>query len=167
MFDAVLRRNPFDREALRFRAFALWDRARRSPGPETSRLLSEAVLQVDEAERAGADSCTMAETRGVLLWAQARCAGDETSARLLQLAKEKFTQAESLKPRLCAYNLACVHALLGESEACKRWLEISREPGLLVSYDQMATEPDLQAVWACEWFRGLLNKGGFQPGADG
>jgi hypothetical protein len=42
---------------------------------------------------------------------------------------------------------------------CRHWLEISREPGDRVSYDQMDKEPNLRSVRACDWFHDLPAKG--------
>ena len=106
------------------------------------------------------------EARGFLVWAQALCASAERRLELLQAARQAFTDAESLLHRSCAYSLACVHALLGEAGECQHWLEISREPGLRVSRDEMATEPDLEGVWGCHWFRTMLGEAGGRPTTD-
>ena len=47
-------------------------------------------------------------------------------------------------------------AQLDEQAECRRWLEKSREPGILVSREQMAQEEELASVRGCDWFREML-----------
>jgi hypothetical protein len=153
--DKALRAKPSDAHALSLRAWVLFSRAKLLPGEDTDRLLSEAAQQYASAHEAG-DGDALRQGWGVVLWAQARSAGGEESKRLLEAAKQKLAEAESHAPESAAYNLACVCAELGEPDECREWLEKSREPGILVSRDQMAAEEELASVRDCDWFRALL-----------
>jgi tetratricopeptide (TPR) repeat protein len=158
LLDALLREQPSNAQAAQLRAYCLHGRAQRDPREETNRRALEAIRQLDNVAPADANSTRVSEARALLLWAQARCVSGERRAELLRETERAYAEAESLQPRSCAYSLAVVHALLGEPEECRRWLEVSREPGCGVSWDEMATDPDLESVRKCEWFRDLLGE---------
>jgi len=155
---SVLERIPSHPRALLCRAYALFDLAKRGCSEATARLIAATSRQFDAAAESGRDVRELLEGRGVLLWAQALCCEGAESTRLLREAQERFVESESRMPRICTYNLACIHAQLGELEECRRWLEASLEPGVWVSREQMANERELQSVRECDWFRALLLK---------
>src|SRR5262249_33918570 len=130
-------------------------RAKVMPGEETDRLLAEAAEQF--ATRAtGADGKALLQGCGVVFWARSWGAEGAEATRLLTEARKKLTEAESHEPGSAAYNLACVCAQLGDEGECRQWLEKSREPGILVSKDQMASEQELGSVRELAWFREML-----------
>jgi tetratricopeptide (TPR) repeat protein len=139
--DAALAENPTDTRALSTRAWILFSRTRVQPGVETDRLLSEAAAQF-----AANRDPQLHQAAGLIYWAQG----------LLESAKQRLTAAESVEPGSAAYNLACVCAQLGDESGCRHWLERSREPGILVSREQMSAEQELAAVRDQPWFRELL-----------
>jgi hypothetical protein len=143
-----------DSSAMMFRAFALFNCARHDRGADMQRRVSAAMLDALSTASAYCDVALAA--RGILFWTQAVCSGGEESLRLLREASARFTEAETYAPRSCAYDLACVHALLGEPEECRRWLEISLEPGARVSREEMASEPYLENVRGYDWFQSRL-----------
>jgi len=93
-----------------------------------------------------------------VLFAQARATEGPEATKLLEAAKEKYRDAESRAPGSAAYNLACVAARLGNLDECRSWIVKSREPGIRVSPDRMARDPDLASVRECDWFRELVAK---------
>jgi hypothetical protein len=141
LLDEALLANPSDTRALAARAWVLFSLQRLKPGNETDLLLSEAA-----ARFATTNDPQLQQPAGLILWAQGSLAA----------AKEKLAAAESHAPGSAAYNLACVCAQLGDEAECRRWLERSREPGVLVSREQMSTEQELAAVRDLPWFRELL-----------
>jgi tetratricopeptide (TPR) repeat protein len=153
--DKALSTKPSDTRALSLRAWGLFLRAKILPGEETSRMLAEAAAGFADVE-AGGHGALVRQAWGVVLWAQARGAEGEESTRLLLAAKDKLVEAESHEPESAAYNLACVCAQLGDPTECRQWLEKSREPGILVSRDQMASEEELASVRQCDWFQAIL-----------
>ena len=160
LLATVLRKDPRHGEALRWRAHLVYERVRRMPGKESQRLLAQTVAQFEAASRSGADSAELSDGQGVLLMAQAKCAPRSEFECLMRQAKTKLAQAESRSPRSNAYNLACVCAQLGEVDECRRWLIESREPGILVSVDEMASEEELVHVRESEWFSEMLSAKG-------
>ena len=152
--EKALEVKPGDPRALSTGAWVLYARTRLMPGEETNRMLADAAARFAVAESGGAD--VLLQGQGVLLWAQSRCVGADQAAELLQQAKTRLAEAESHDPESAAYNLACVCAQLGETDECRHWLEKSREPGILVSREQMASEEELANVREYAWFRQLL-----------
>ena|ERR1041385_5860368 len=153
--DTALRLKPSDARALSGRAWILFARTRLMPCADTARLLDAAASQFAAVEANG-DDALLRQARGVLLWARARCAEGEQATQLLHDAKSRLEEADHQEPGSAAYNLACVCAQLGDGAACREWLERSREPGILVSREQMAAEEELAAVRGSDWFRELL-----------
>jgi len=149
--------------AAQFRAYCLHGRARHDRGEETNRRALEAIRQLDNVALADSKSARVLEARALLLWAQARRVSAEHCAELLRETERACAEAESLVPRASACGLAVVHALLGEPEECRRWFEVSREPGRGVTWDEMATDPDLESVRGYEWSRTLLGEEASQP----
>jgi hypothetical protein len=139
--EKALAADPADTRALAARAWVLFSRKRLLPGAETDRLLAEAATQFSTT-----DDPRLHQAAGLILWAQGS----------LEAAKEKLTAAESHEPGSAAYNLACVCSQLGHESECREWLQRSREPGVLVSRDQMSTETELAAVRDLAWFQELL-----------
>jgi hypothetical protein len=83
-----------------------------------------------------------------------RTKGDQRIGLLME-AKEKFLVSETFEPGSGAYRLACVCARLCEDEECRNWLEQSREPGILVTRDEMLEEPHFELVRERDWFQAL------------
>jgi tetratricopeptide (TPR) repeat protein len=139
--ESALRANPTDVRALSARAWLLFTRSRVEAGEEMDRLLANAAVQLT--------TCTdlhLRQATGVVLWAQGR----------LEEARQKLTEAETAEPYSAAYNLACVCSQMGDEAECRRWLEHSGEPGVLVSREQMSTEVELASVRERPWFREML-----------
>jgi tetratricopeptide (TPR) repeat protein len=130
-----------DVRALSLSAWVLFSRTRLAPGEETDRLLADAARLY-----ATFDDPNLRQASGLVLWGQGR----------LEDARLKLTDAEQHQPGSAAYNLACVCAQLGDEAACRDWLERSREPGVLVSREQMSVEEELAQVRHLPWFRELV-----------
>jgi len=128
------------------------------PSEEVNRLLREAICRFKDAAQAGADPDIILGGWGAVLFAQARATEGPEAVKLFEAAREKYSEAESHSPGLYLFHLACVAARLGNLDECKSWIVKSREPGILISRDRMARDPDLANVRECDWFRELLAK---------
>ena len=151
--DTAEAAKPGDVATLCARAWVLYSRAKLMPGEETDRLLAEAEQQFAVRET---NAHTLLQGCGVVFWARSWSAEGAEATRLLTEARKKLTEAESREPGSAAYNLACVCAQLGDEGECRQWLEKSREPGILVSREQMANEQELGLVRELAWFREML-----------
>jgi hypothetical protein len=146
---------PLDAVPILTQACVLFSRTKVLPGEETTRQVDEAARAID-AIPTGDDPDPLLLARGIIRWSQAYCATGEAAARLLGEAKQRLTESAARRVSSAEYNLACICARLGEEEECRQWLEKSREPGILVSREQMAEELELESVRAHDWFHQML-----------
>jgi hypothetical protein len=65
-------------------------------------------------------------------------------------------RAEEMKPGSGSYNLACLSALRGDLESCRKWLEKARELKTLPSLPILQSDSDLDSVRSQPWFQDLL-----------
>jgi hypothetical protein len=65
-------------------------------------------------------------------------------------------KAENIKGGSASYNLACVNALMGNEEDCKKWLQKSKEKGTLPSLKHVNEDKDLDSVRDKQWFKDLI-----------
>ncbi|MDR2077045.1 MAG: hypothetical protein LBP61_08995 [Desulfovibrio sp.] len=72
------------------------------------------------------------------------------------LARDVFLWEEAMRPGSEAYNLACVFALMGRIEDCRRWLERAGSFKALPSRLHMQTDSDLDPVRHLPWFSKIL-----------
>lgn len=78
---------------------------------------------------------------------------------MLKQAEEKELKMESLKKGSAAYNLACIYALRGNKEECRKWLLTGQEAGTLVTRDHAMKDSDLDSVRNEPWFKEIKWKG--------
>lgn len=71
-------------------------------------------------------------------------------------AVEFFQKAEQIQKGSASYNLACIHALRGDEEACREALEKCREYGSLPDEQEVMDDPDMAAVRNAQWFQEFL-----------
>jgi hypothetical protein len=57
---------------------------------------------------------------------------------------------------VAAYNLACIAALQGEPDECRRWLNLCAEKGKLPSRKHMIADSDLESIKGEPWFTDIL-----------
>ena len=89
---------------------------------------------------------------GEALYSLAQLTSGKKAIRLFSEAEDKFLLAEKLKPGKGAYNLACIESLRNNSEACRKWLEKSRDGGALPEETHMESDSDLEFVRNEPWF---------------
>jgi hypothetical protein len=87
---------------------------------------------------------------------QAATKSTSDAQNLVAQAEEKLLAAERLSPGLAAYNLACLAARRNQPDACREWLEKSRQAGKLPSPSHLRTDPDLQSMRTHPWFADFL-----------
>ena len=129
-----------------------WQRARTQRGPEEELALEAALVHFDllpptieEYDRRFQEGITALQ-----------------SGRL-RAAIELFEHCLDRRPgrAACAYNLACAHALLGESAAALDWFERACELGigaLDVHFASMRRDPDLESIRGEPRFEGALDR---------
>jgi tetratricopeptide (TPR) repeat protein len=91
-------------------------------------------------------------------WAKIKIEKPEYES-LLKQAEEKCLKAESLKTGAGAYNLACIYALRGNKEECKKWLLTGQEARTLFTRETAMEDKDLESVRNEQWFKEIKWKG--------
>ena len=154
-------------EAIKFkpdydRAFANWGFALTKLAALTGseKLFEEALTKYAKAIEIKPDApIPYAGWSSVLLYRARPKIGSPEYESLLTQAEEKCLKAESLKKGSGAYNLACVYALRGDKEGCKKWLLTGQEAGTLVTREHAMKDSDLASVRDEDWFKNLKWKG--------
>jgi len=156
--ESALRARPSFDHARILWAHVLAEQARRAPGEGTDRELAMALATFDAAASSTNHRAEVMRGKAAILFAQAMRASGEERLGLLREAREGFLASESREPGSGAYRAACVSARLGEEDECRKWLEQSREPGILVTRDELAEEPHLESVRDQDWFQALIGE---------
>jgi len=145
----------------KFRAFGnlgntLSEQAKQKTGEEADRLFAQAGEKYEAALRLKPDMHETLNNWGNALSDQAKQKTGEEADRLFAQAGEKLLRTESLTPGKGAYNLACLSALQGHIDECKKWLLKSIELGSLPSKQHLLEDLDLKRVRGLDWFQKLL-----------
>ncbi|NJB66422.1 cellobiose-specific phosphotransferase system component IIA [Desulfobaculum xiamenense] len=91
---------------------------------------------------------------------------EEERQRLFDEVEQRLAQAEAITPGMGAYNRACVAAMRGQGEDCRRWLERNFELKATPPAERLATDSDLDSVRGEQWFKDLVAKRRRIEGAD-
>jgi tetratricopeptide (TPR) repeat protein len=76
----------------------------------------------------------------------------EEQKGLANEAIKKYLKAEEFTEGTAAYNIACCHAILDDSDKCKEWLETAKRTSKLLSLEQAKTDRDLKKYAKEVWF---------------
>jgi peroxiredoxin/Flp pilus assembly protein TadD len=146
-------------QALHSLGYALTSLARVTDGAESERLFLESIEVHERALVLQPDSWRTLLNLGWTLGEQAHATSGAEAERLRRLALAKSVAAHVVEPKsYAAYNAACAHALLGEPEECREWLETAREFDALPPVEHMQSDPDLDCVRDEEWFQECLQR---------
>jgi MinD-like ATPase involved in chromosome partitioning or flagellar assembly len=157
LLELVLADNADDHEALNAWGTALSAQAKTKTGAEADGLFAQAGEKYAAALRIKPDMHEALTTVGAALSDQAKTKTGAEADGLFAQAEEKLLAAEQLRVGSGAYNLACVAALRGDHENCRRWLERSRAASKLPSRQHLMTDTDLDSVRNAPWFAELLS----------
>ncbi len=132
--------------------------AKQKTGEEADRLFAQAGEKYEAALRLNPDENEALNNWGAASMDHAKQKTGEEADRLFAQAREKLLNTESLIPGKGAYNLACLRALQGHTDECKKWLLRSLEFGSLPSKQHLLEDSDLESVFDLDWFQELLAK---------
>jgi tetratricopeptide (TPR) repeat protein len=161
LFETVLQKNPTDSAALYQWATAVSLHARLEPGSEAIRSLADAAAKLEAAVALpGVNQSYILIAWANLLVEQWNASGRREPS-LIDAAKQKLAEAESLVPGSTPYFLARLYGEIGDADQCRVWLEKSGEPGRQMGSVLVEKQPEFASVRNCDWFQALLET---QPG---
>lgn len=136
--------------------YALFNRAKTKNEEEKDRLLEAAFDHYRQAAEIEPTEALIHENWGNALLLLAGSKAEPQKTEILTQALARFLEVERIQPGRGSYNLACVAALQGDEEACKSWLEKSRDAGELPTREHLEGDSDMDSVRVTEWFTALL-----------
>ncbi|MGR9052732.1 MAG: TPR end-of-group domain-containing protein [Gammaproteobacteria bacterium] len=137
--------------------FALLHQARLKSGDEAARLYEEAIAKFSFCQTINASFLGAAIDSGVACMDLARVKGVDPNDKLYEMAKAQFERANAIQQGTASYNLACIHALRNNEEACLNALEDSRDHGSLPANDDILNDPDLDSIKHHLWFMDFMS----------
>lgn len=157
-YAASLAIKPDKHEALNNWGNVLGDEAKRTADKgEASRLFAEAEEKYAASLAILPKKHNALDNWGSLLMEQAKRVGGEEASRLFASAAEKLGLAKKIDPTR-SYNLACLAALLGDSEQCRQHLQSADRHHSLPNVEHLASDPDIDSVRNQSWFKELLDR---------
>ncbi|MGR8942589.1 MAG: TPR end-of-group domain-containing protein [Gammaproteobacteria bacterium] len=148
----IVHDDPLRAEALYFWGHALLHQAKTKSGEEAASLYRDAILKFAFSLTLEPNYLAAAIDGGVCYMDLARLQGAAKNSDLYAKAQQEFERANSIQAGAASYNLACIHALRGEHEACLRALEHSRDKGSLPDTPDIVNDPDMASVQNQAWF---------------
>jgi hypothetical protein len=155
-FQEVVGSNPVIADALYHWGFALFHQAQTKTGEEADKIYQDACLKFAFCMTMNPQHLGAAIDWGVALMEQARARDGGAQEQLYALAREKFLAANAIQAGSASYNLACIHAIRGEDEACRAALEDAREHGSLPGMGAILNDADLAHVQHRKWFNEFM-----------
>jgi tetratricopeptide (TPR) repeat protein len=137
-----------------------WGQANLKSGDEKETFLNKACEAYARATEINPNTYEAFYSWGGALLDQAKLKSGDDVNQVLDLAEEKLTMALNGAPTDGSYNLACLHALRGQEEACKEWLEKTYKAGELPPCDHITIDIDLDSMREKPWFKEFLVKVG-------
>jgi hypothetical protein len=145
-------------EELKQKADSIVARAARKPVEKADKLFEKAGQTYLQALKEDPEYYPALNAWAVALISQAqmKCAGE--AGECYEQAADKLHQVEVISPGSGSYNLACIAALRGLADDCRKWLENGPRHGKIPSRAQIEKDPDLASVRGETWFQGFLEK---------
>ncbi|MBW8002435.1 MAG: hypothetical protein FVQ80_10505 [Planctomycetes bacterium] len=133
--------------------------AEHKKGKDAEELCNQAIGKHQKALKIDPDYFDAYNSWSYALMCLAKLKGGKDAKDLLKQAEEKLLKAESLKIGSGAYNLACLYALRGDEENCKKWLKVGEDKGTLFTRDEAMKDEDLKIVRGQAWFKKIKWQG--------
>lgn len=155
-FQAVVSSEPVIADALYHWGFALFHYAQTKRGEDADRIYQDAGEKFSFCMIVNPHHLGAAIDWGAALMEQARGRGGDAQTDLYASARQRFLTANAIQAGSASYNLACIHAIRGEEEACLTALQDAREHGSLPSIGAILNDADLALVQHRPWFTGFM-----------
>lgn len=151
-FEAAIHKELMISEALYNWGFALLHHAKTKSGDIAIGLYQDAIVKFSFCLTIDPDYLGAAIDGGVALMDLARFQQVDANHHLYISAKRSFERANKIQQGSASYNLACVHSLCHEEEACLAALQDAKQHAILPNVDDIMGDPDLLNVANTAWF---------------
>lgn len=108
---------------------ALSEQASGKEGEEAMQLFAQSIEKFEFALSKAPDNVDILNNYGAVLSKRASLTTGQEASDLFEKAVATLKRGEALGEGECAYNLACVYALMGEIDESCRWLRVSKHVG--------------------------------------
>lgn len=151
-FEAAIYKDLLISEALYNWGFALLHQAKTKSDEQAIALYQDAVTKFSFCLTIDPDYLGAAIDGGVALMDLARLQKVAGNDSLYLSAQRSFEKANKIQKGSASYNLACVHSLCHDEQACQDALKNAKEHGSLPNVDDILADPDLLNVANKAWF---------------
>ena len=155
-FASVLADNLIISEALYNWGFALLNQANSQDKTQAIETLEDAISKFSFCLLTAPNYLAAAIDGGVAFMELARLTGADSSAYLHKMARQFFETACGIQKGSAAYNLACLHALNADHEACQAALQQAYQHGCLPDEAVILSDTDMASVIETAWFKAFL-----------
>lgn len=155
-YAEVIQGYPLLVDALYHWGFALYHHAQKHSGAHAAALYRDAAAKFEFCLLANPSHLGAAIDWGATLMAWARTQRAAPTDPLYEQAQQQFERANAIQKASASYNLACLHALRGEFDACRHMLEQARDHGSLPDLNEILEDADLAAARQQTWFETFL-----------
>lgn len=143
-------------EALYHWGVTLLRQAKNKAAPESINIYRNAIAKFSFCMTIDPNYLAAAIDAGVACMDLARARGVPYSDELYEMAKKQFEKANSIQAGVAAFNLACVHGVRSDHDACLEALKIAKEKGNLPDDAEILADPDLANVIDQPWFKDFM-----------
>ena len=134
----------------------LSDQAKTKAGGVADKLFAQAYDKHEEVLKMKPDFYEVLNSWGGVLLYQAQSKRGSEAEVLIKQASEKCLKADEFNPGIGSYNLACITALRGNVDECRKWFENCLKYGTLPEKEFIEKDKDLDSVRDKKWFKELL-----------
>lgn len=152
IYGEVMLDDPLRADTLYHWGFALLHQAKTKTGTEAVKIYQDAISKFAFCRLINPGYLAAAINGGVAYMEMARITDARSGDALYDLAMQQFETANAIHKGTASFNLACIHALRGDHDACLKALEHSRDNGSLPEVAEIMADPDLEAVNQQAWF---------------
>jgi len=136
--------------------FSLFHQAQTKSGAEAIKIYEEAINKFTSCQTVSPNHLGAAVDGGVAILGLAKAKKVKLNGELYSKAKESFIKAEGIQNGSASYNLACLHALDKDGDACLKALEKARDFGLVPDEKEIVDDDDLKNVKDLPWFADFI-----------
>ena len=151
-FSTISEKSSNYADAIYYWGFAILHQAFTKPSNEAIAIFEEAIAKFSTCKTISPKHLGASIDNGVALMGLAKSKQVNLDNELYSKAKESFDAAENIQQGSASYNLACLHALRNESDACLNALENARNYGLVPDEQNIINDEDLKNIKQLPWF---------------